>query len=217
MAAAEPTPCLAFFLVRTGEVLLYSPSIPPASVAPLLADPATAATAAAAAAGRLTAGDLHNEGVLTSAAAPLGHTLVAGQGGAVVITFQLSSLNKALAGPGFGGALRPAPLAPRGPSAAAAAAAATQQSAAAAATAAHPAAAAAATHMPVPVPGAGKAAPPIDFRDLELRRVVGTGQFGLVRLVRHTKTDEVFALKVGCSGFGGDCPTVAEDCLLWLA
>jgi hypothetical protein len=36
----------------------------------------------------------------------------------------------------------------------------------------------------------------IDFANLELRRVIGTGQFGLVRVVRHVKTDEVFALKV---------------------
>jgi hypothetical protein len=39
----------------------------------------------------------------------------------------------------------------------------------------------------------------IDFADLELRRVIGTGQFGLVRVVRHVKTDEVFALKVRLS------------------
>lgn len=43
----------------------------------------------------------------------------------------------------------------------------------------------------------------IDFKDLELRRVVGTGQFGLVRVVRHVKTDEVYALKVRGWGWGG--------------
>jgi len=37
----------------------------------------------------------------------------------------------------------------------------------------------------------------IAFGDLEPLRVVGTGQFGLVRLVRHRATGEPFALKVG--------------------
>ena len=37
----------------------------------------------------------------------------------------------------------------------------------------------------------------IKFEDLELRRVVGTGQFGLVRVVRHLPTNAVYALKVG--------------------
>jgi cGMP-dependent protein kinase len=36
----------------------------------------------------------------------------------------------------------------------------------------------------------------INFADLEFHRIVGTGQFGLVRVVRNTKTNEVFALKV---------------------
>jgi len=57
-------------------------------------------------------------------------------------------------------------------------------------------------HLPGAVPsslssldGSLKAAA-IDFADLEFRRVIGTGQFGLVRVVRHVKTDEVYALKV---------------------
>jgi hypothetical protein len=37
----------------------------------------------------------------------------------------------------------------------------------------------------------------IRFEDLELRRVIGTGQFGLVRVVRHVPTNAVYALKVG--------------------
>jgi hypothetical protein len=37
---------------------------------------------------------------------------------------------------------------------------------------------------------------PIRFEDLELRRVIGTGQFGLVRVVRHVPTNAVYALKV---------------------
>ena len=37
------------------------------------------------------------------------------------------------------------------------------------------------------------------FSDLELHRVIGTGQFGAVRLVRSKVTNEVFALKVGAS------------------
>ncbi len=36
----------------------------------------------------------------------------------------------------------------------------------------------------------------VNFADLEFHRIVGTGQFGLVRVVRNTKTNEVFALKV---------------------
>eukprot|EP00199_Chlamydomonas_sp_CCMP681_P000070 CAMPEP_0119102536 /NCGR_PEP_ID=MMETSP1180-20130426/1251_1 /TAXON_ID=3052 ORGANISM="Chlamydomonas cf sp, Strain CCMP681" /NCGR_SAMPLE_ID=MMETSP1180 /ASSEMBLY_ACC=CAM_ASM_000741 /LENGTH=1028 /DNA_ID=CAMNT_0007086843 /DNA_START=136 /DNA_END=3222 /DNA_ORIENTATION=+ len=36
----------------------------------------------------------------------------------------------------------------------------------------------------------------IDFRDLECHRIVGTGQFGLVRVVRNVKTNEVYALKI---------------------
>jgi hypothetical protein len=52
--------------------------------------------------------------------------------------------------------------------------------------------------MPTAVAGLGldSLGTKIDFADLELRRVIGTGQFGLVRVVRHVKTDEVFALKV---------------------
>ena len=37
----------------------------------------------------------------------------------------------------------------------------------------------------------------VAFGDLEPLRIVGTGQFGLVRLVRHRVTGEPFALKVG--------------------
>lgn len=36
----------------------------------------------------------------------------------------------------------------------------------------------------------------IRFDDLEQHRIVGTGQFGLVRLVRHATTNKVYALKV---------------------
>ncbi len=31
---------------------------------------------------------------------------------------------------------------------------------------------------------------------MEFHRIIGTGQFGLVRLVRNTKTNDVYALKV---------------------
>ena len=37
----------------------------------------------------------------------------------------------------------------------------------------------------------------IDFGDLEVHRQVGSGQFGVVRLVRHTPTGRLYALKVG--------------------
>jgi hypothetical protein len=36
----------------------------------------------------------------------------------------------------------------------------------------------------------------LNFNDLELHRIIGTGQFGAVRLVRSKVTSEVFALKV---------------------
>lgn len=36
----------------------------------------------------------------------------------------------------------------------------------------------------------------IDFADLEFHRIVGTGQFGMVRVVRNMKTNEVYALKI---------------------
>lgn len=42
----------------------------------------------------------------------------------------------------------------------------------------------------------------IKFEDLELRRVIGTGQFGLVRVVRHVPTNAVYALKVGRQAYG---------------
>lgn len=43
----------------------------------------------------------------------------------------------------------------------------------------------------------------IDFKNLEYHRIVGTGQFGLVRVVRNTQTNEVYALKVrGCGRAG---------------
>lgn len=37
----------------------------------------------------------------------------------------------------------------------------------------------------------------VKFKELELHRIIGTGQFGLVRLVRHVVDNEVYALKVG--------------------
>ena len=43
---------------------------------------------------------------------------------------------------------------------------------------------------------AGAAPARVEFPDLELLRVIGTGQFGLVRLVRHRVTGTPFALKV---------------------
>lgn len=38
--------------------------------------------------------------------------------------------------------------------------------------------------------------PSIPFTDLEFHRIVGTGQFGLVRVTRNIKSNEVYALKV---------------------
>jgi len=49
------------------------------------------------------------------------------------------------------------------------------------------------TALYTPAAAGGEA---INFEDLELRRVIGTGQFGLVRVVRHVPTNAVYALKV---------------------
>lgn len=38
--------------------------------------------------------------------------------------------------------------------------------------------------------------PRVRFAELEMHRIIGTGQFGLVRVVRNIKSDEVYALKV---------------------
>ncbi|GIL52865.1 hypothetical protein Vafri_8639 [Volvox africanus] len=38
--------------------------------------------------------------------------------------------------------------------------------------------------------------PKVKFTELEFHRIIGTGQFGLVRVVRNIKTNEVYALKV---------------------
>ena len=55
--------------------------------------------------------------------------------------------------------------------------------------------------MPPEVPysqaPAGVSVLQVEFGDLEMHRIIGTGQFGLVRIVRHMKTNEVYALKVG--------------------
>jgi hypothetical protein len=54
--------------------------------------------------------------------------------------------------------------------------------------------------LPLPPPEPAQVGPArIAFGDLEQLRVVGTGQFGLVRLVRHRATGEPFALKASAS------------------
>lgn len=50
--------------------------------------------------------------------------------------------------------------------------------------------------VPQPIPALSAGGVEIKFEDLELRRVIGTGQFGLVRVVRHVPTNAVYALKV---------------------
>lgn len=42
----------------------------------------------------------------------------------------------------------------------------------------------------------GPAKPQIEYHDLEMHRIVGTGQFGMVRVVRHIPTNQAYALKV---------------------
>jgi len=43
------------------------------------------------------------------------------------------------------------------------------------------------------------AKPQIEYQDLEMHRIVGTGQFGMVRVVRHIPTNQAYALKVHSS------------------
>lgn len=43
----------------------------------------------------------------------------------------------------------------------------------------------------------------VAYSDLEMHRIVGTGQFGQVRVVRHTTSNKVYALKVSV-----DCESV---------
>ena len=42
----------------------------------------------------------------------------------------------------------------------------------------------------------GPATHQIHFEDLKLGRIIGAGQFGLVRIAQHKKTGEAYALKV---------------------
>lgn len=48
------------------------------------------------------------------------------------------------------------------------------------------------------LPGAVEAPrfPRIAFSELEFHRIVGTGQFGMVRVVQHIRTNEAYTLKV---------------------
>jgi hypothetical protein len=178
VAAATPTPCYSFYLVRSGEVMLMSVKAP----LPLLPQGAGLGMQdmqrmAQCAVGVLRAGDLYNEKILVSPAGPLSCHLIATSPGTVVISFELNNILKALGGPA--GMMQRGPPGRSAPEAAAAAAAAGGAVAAA-----------------VQQPGYHNAQNAMKFADLEFRRVVGTGQFGLVRVVRHVRTDEVFALKV---------------------
>ena len=54
--------------------------------------------------------------------------------------------------------------------------------------------------LPSPPPEPAATGPAsIAFGDLEQLRVIGTGQFGLVRLVRHRTTGQPFALKASAT------------------
>ncbi|PNH01088.1 cAMP-dependent protein kinase catalytic subunit beta [Tetrabaena socialis] len=50
--------------------------------------------------------------------------------------------------------------------------------------------------MPGAVVEATPKFPRVRFTELEFHRIIGTGQFGLVRVVRNIRTNEVYALKV---------------------
>jgi hypothetical protein len=97
VAIAQPTtPATAFYLVRTGEVLLLPLSVQlPASITEVDVNQAEQL-----AAGRLLAGGLYNEAVLCAPAAPLQAHLVARSPGTVVICFELASITRALGAPG---------------------------------------------------------------------------------------------------------------------
>eukprot|EP00879_Flechtneria_rotunda_P001387 GHRR01001538.1.p1 GENE.GHRR01001538.1~~GHRR01001538.1.p1 ORF type:complete len:1213 (+),score=453.23 GHRR01001538.1:393-3641(+) len=199
IAAANPAvPATAMYLVRNGEVLLLPATIQlPSSMTEV-----DVGQAEQVAVGRLGAGGLYNESVLCAPAASLQAHLLARLPGTVVISFELANITKALGAPGS--------LLNTG----------TQQQAAseqqqqqqhhqqpqqhAHAHAAHHQAQLnhhQQYHQQHLAPSAvalvpGIECPSINFAELELRRVIGTGQFGLVRVVRHVKTNEVYALKV---------------------
>uniref|UniRef100_A0A383VZL0 cGMP-dependent protein kinase n=1 Tax=Tetradesmus obliquus TaxID=3088 RepID=A0A383VZL0_TETOB len=222
IAIAQPTaPATAFYLVRTGEVLLLPTSVQlPSNITEV-----DVHQAEQLAAGRLLAGGLYNEAVLCAPAAPLQAHLVARSPGTVVICFELASITRALGAPG-GLLHRGAQQQQQQQRTAAeqqhallqqqvamqqqqqqrmaglvqlqlqqqqmlALQQQQQMQAAGGLRAVLPGQA-----MPTAVAGLDSRGTHIDFADLELRRVIGTGQFGLVRVVRHVKTDEVFALKV---------------------
>ena len=177
VAAATPTPCYSFYLVRSGEVMLMSVKAP----LPLLPQGAGLGLQdmqrmAQCAVGVLRAGNLYNEKILVSPAGPLSCHLIATSPGTVVVSFELNSILKALGGP--------AGMMQRGPPGRSA------QESASASSAVGPVA------QTMQQPGYHNAQNAMKFADLEFRRVVGTGQFGLVRVVRHVRTDEVYALKV---------------------
>lgn len=214
IAVANPTQtAAAFYLVRSGEVLLLPASV----VLPNNVSEVDVAQAEQLAVGRLTAGGMYNEMVLSSPAVPLPAHLVARAPGTVVICFELSSITKALGAPGgllHRGGQQSAQLQqqqqqyyqqqqlyiqrqqmlmqqqqqPQLPGAVPPTIAQLQQQQIATATAGGSSA----------VPIAGSQESSINLAELEFRRVVGTGQFGLVRVVRHMKTGEVYALKVSC-------------------
>ncbi|WIA31049.1 hypothetical protein OEZ86_001080 [Tetradesmus obliquus] len=225
IAIAQPAaPATAFYLVRTGEVLLLPTSVQlPANITEV-----DVHQAEQLAAGRLLAGGLYNEAVLCAPAAPLQAHLVARSPGTVVICFELASITRALGAPGgllHRGAQQQQQQQQQQRTAAEQQHALLQQQvamqqqqqrmaglaqlhlqqqqmlalqqqqqqmqAAGGLRAVLPGQA-----MPTAVAGLDSRGTHIDFADLELRRVIGTGQFGLVRVVRHVKTDEVFALKV---------------------
>jgi hypothetical protein len=97
IAVAQPaTPATAFYLVRTGEILLLPTTVQlPAGLTEV-----DVHQAEQLAAGRLLAGGLYNEAVLCAPAAPLQAHLVARSPGTVVICFELASITRALGAPG---------------------------------------------------------------------------------------------------------------------
>lgn len=219
IAVANPAmAATAFYLVRSGEVMLL-----PASVQlPMNITEVDVSQAEQLAVGRLAAGGLYNEMVLCAPAAPLQAHLVAKAPGTVVICFELSSITKALGAPGgllHRGAQQQAQLQQQQflqqqqllqqqqyllqqqaqlPGAVMPTMAQLQQQQQQLLQQQQAAATAAALPAVMPVPGLQGKGADINFADLELRRIIGTGQFGLVRVVRHVKTGEVYALKVKC-------------------
>jgi hypothetical protein len=128
--------------------------------------------------------------VLSGPAGPLPAHLVAATPGTVVISLDLNSIQKALSKPG--GLLQRQQEASAAQAGAGGAGSAAARAAGGAAGATGAAPAAASASVEVVGPSANRRnSPALKWGDLEFKRIIGTGQFGMVRVVRHIHNNQV--------------------------